>query len=117
MARLDVSDVPVMTRDRDISRKHQAALLRQLLRQLRVPHVSVTTPSYSGAYSVHVTLPRWPYQSRPGVADNSEEDIHQFEELLTVAFPEHVDRPGDPGHDYYPPPKWDIQSAWHLDDR
>jgi hypothetical protein len=77
----------------------------------------VTTPSYSGAYSVHVTLPRWPYQSRPGVADNSEKDVNQFRELLTVAFPEHVDRPGDPGHDYYPPSKWDIQSAWHLDDR
>jgi hypothetical protein len=81
MTHLDLSTVPVMTEDRRISRKDRAALLRQLLRQLGVPHVRVRTQSYGE--SVHVNLPEGRYAQPP----NYDENRDKFQEMLQIAFP------------------------------
>jgi len=54
---VDLEKVPVMSTDRLIPRKQQAALARSLLKRLGIKGISVTAPRYSMAQAVHVELP------------------------------------------------------------
>lgn len=109
LAAVDLAGVPVLTTDRHIERKAQAALLRKLLRQLKVPHVSVTAPNYSMASSVDVRLPkREDYtvaadgcidrDCPAAVANRAAEDT--LRSILAIAFPNHDDR-SDSQTDYF----------------
>lgn len=57
---VNLDAVPVVTRDRFISRKDQAKLARDLFKRLGIKGVSVTAPRYSMARSVDVNVPRLP---------------------------------------------------------
>jgi hypothetical protein len=114
---VDPARVPVMSGDRRIPRKQQAALARRLFCTLKLPHVSVTTPSYSMASSVHVDLPRRrdhaEYDGYGLVAIGSDpaaranrRAVDLTETILANAFPEHDDR-SDSLSDYFDF-KWSI---------
>ena len=77
-----LDDVPVMSTDRCIPRKQQAALARQLLKQLGVKGVSITAPNYSMAQSVDVRLPDEP---RPSMAG-----FEQYEHSTYSDMPDNV---------------------------
>ena len=113
---VNLDTVPVMTTDRGIPRKEQARLLRQLLKQLKVPHVRITTPRYSRASGVDVTLPERqdcpldiPVTKRPETeaARMNRAAMEKFEQLLLRAFPNHDDR-SDPRLDHY-------KFCWSID--
>ena len=113
---VDLDAVPVMTTDRHLDRKEQARLLRQLLKQLKVPHVRITTPRYSRAAGVDVTLPERqdcpldiPVTKRPETeaARMNRAAMEKFEHLLLRAFPNHDDR-SDPRLDHY-------KFCWSID--
>src|SRR5689334_1509942 len=98
---VDLDTVPVMTTDRGIPRKEQARLLRQLLKQLKVPYVRITAPNYSMAQGVDVTLPERrdcpldiPVAKQPETeaARMNRTAMEKFEHLLLRAFPNHDDR-------------------------
>jgi hypothetical protein len=113
MDNLDLATVPVVTRDKHINRKERAALLRGLLRRLKIPHVSVTAERYAFATSVDVRLPAWP---QPGRDDTWHQDIERMDELLAVAFPSHV-RP-EPVNPFYregEPVIWSVNCHVHWD--
>jgi len=83
------ADVPVMTVDRSIPRKQQAALTRKLFKDLGLKGVSVTTPNHANASSVYIRLPRF------GPSLNSPTNANaklRIEAILDVAFPNHNDR-------------------------
>ena len=109
---IDLSSVPVMSRDRMIERKEQARLARDLFRRLGLRGISVTAPNYSMAQSVHVRVPNSPH---PGFAgfEQFEHDTYstmpaevpakqhmrahyaaseQLEKILEAAFPQHDNR-------------------------
>lgn len=119
LARVNEAAVPVMSRDRSLRRKDQAALTRKLFRELGLSGISVTAPSYSMAHSVDVKLPRfhghqrdkWPHDhaaccglgGHPPAAEHDEADrcpacrddaalSLAVEEVLARAFPNHDDR-------------------------
>ena len=103
---VDLDAVPVMTTDRHLDRKEQARLLRQLLKQLKVPHVSVTTPHHSMASGVDIAFPE--RQDLPPNCLATETEAgrrnkaarEKFERLLLRAFPNHDDR-SDCRNDFY----------------
>lgn len=113
-ARLDqikLEDIPVMSSDRHIARKDQAALARKLFRSLTLKGLSVTSPSYSMASSVHIKLPaREDYQrDEHGQRVDRETDPAsianhtartKLEAILNKAFPNHNDR-SDTQSDYF----------------
>jgi glycogen debranching enzyme len=123
-AKLDairLENVPVMTRDRHIPRKEQAALARQLFKRLGLKGISVTAPRYSGAHSVDVRLPaegkhnlnKWPHgntwtahgidrnaATRCPACRDREAAKKKLEAILLAAFPNHDDR-SDLQTDYY----------------
>ena len=111
---VDLSAVPVMTTDRHIPRKDQAKLARELFKRLGLKGISVTTPNYSMAQSVEVSVPRlgihvenmWPHgganyhasgadvhdsQKCPACVKNRENE-KQVEKIIGIAFPNHDDR-------------------------
>lgn len=101
IAVVDVSKLPVLTRDRHIPRKEQAKLARQLFKSLGLKGISVTTPNYSMASTVHVSLPRLPW-GEPGGADAiaNHEAREKVAGILLAAFPNHNDR-SDTQSDYF----------------
>ena len=103
--------LPVMTRDRSISRKEQAKLARDLFKRLGLKGISVTVPNYSMAQSVHVSVPRLPREDGDFMGYETETFSDMPETLpgkikmrqhgkatdkilaiLQVVFPEHTDR-------------------------
>jgi hypothetical protein len=55
--------LPTTTRNiRDLDRKEQAKIVRQLFKSLGFTGVSVTTPTYSMASSINISLPRQPWE-------------------------------------------------------
>jgi hypothetical protein len=109
LAAVDITEIPVMSRDRFIPRKQQAALARQLFRGLGLKGISVTTPTYSMASTVKVEMPE---------RDDYDLDAHGFMvpgcdaavantqarqrmlSILLAAFPRHDDR-SETMSDYY----------------
>ena len=109
LASIDLKTIPVLSLDRHIPRKDQAKLTRGLLKKLGLEGVSVTTPSYSGAQAVEVSLPsRSDYLLEPfGTASRdcptkkaNYQATLQMERLLVAAFPNSGDR-SDSRSDYF----------------
>ncbi len=100
----------VMSTDRGIPRKEQAKLARKLFRSLGLQGISVITPNYSMAQSVHVNLPRcehdtgidWSYHESKNCALCQRElsASRHVEAILAVAFPNHDNR-SDSRSDYF----------------
>jgi hypothetical protein len=82
MAKVDLAAVEPLAVDASIPFKEQARLLRDLLRRLAVPHVSVTTPHHANASAVLVHLP-----VRDQTPEERREAFAAFEKLLERAFP------------------------------
>lgn len=124
-----IDNVPVMATDRFIPRKEQAALARKLFKSLGLRGISVTTPNYSMASSVYVTLPELPredsdfefnghnYQNEswsdmpndvPAKAKTAarNEASRKVGAILEIAFPNHDDR-SDYQSDYF-------DSCWSI---
>ena len=118
-----LDNVPVMTDDRQIGRKNQAALARQLFKSLGLKGISVRTPSYSMASVVEVSLPTleraaddylmdgrdWKFESwsdmpidLPARVKNAAryEAEKKVGAILAIAFPNHDDR-SDSQSDYF----------------
>lgn len=109
LAAVDITEIPVMSRDRFIPRKQQAALARQLFRQLGFKGISVTTPTYSMASTVKVSTPkREDYDldehgfmiSGCAAAVANTEARKRMLAILLAAFPRHDDR-SDTMTDYF----------------
>ena len=109
LATIDITVIPVMSRDRLIPRKQQAALARQLFKQLGLKGISVTAPNYSMAQSVDVRPPkRNDYQLDgqgfmiPGdpAAEANSVARQRLESILLAAFPQHDNR-SDSMTDYF----------------
>ena len=90
-----------MSIDRGIPRKEQAKLARKLFRSLSLSGISVTTPSYSMAQAVDVTLPDChisecctPVDEKDacGICRDQVAIKRKIEEILGVAFPNHDNR-------------------------
>lgn len=116
------TSIPIVCRDRHIPRKDQAKLARALFKRLGLNGISVTTPNYSMAQSVHVELPKleihvanmWPHGGdhvhEPGCSIRDEDRcptcrnnfsaMKKIELILAKAFPEHDDR-SDTQSDYF----------------
>ena len=82
IASVDLSAVPVVCRDRHISRKEQARLARELFKRLGFKSISVTTPNYSMASSVDVCVPHEPKPDMTG--------FEQFEHCTYSDMPNDV---------------------------
>ncbi len=123
LAAIRLENVPVITRDRHIPRKEQAALARQLFKRLGLKGISVTAPRYAQAHSVDVRLPaegehdpnKWPHAHDrccgPNGRGHHEENRcpacreraaaqKKLEAILLTAFPNHDDR-SDLQTDYF----------------
>ncbi len=110
-----VKEIPVMTTDRHIDRKQQAALARKLFKSLGLKGISVTTPTYSMASTVKVRLPRADVTAAMFIlngrdyngeaySDMPDElpakiahaarwaEITEIKRVLAIAFPNHDDR-------------------------
>jgi hypothetical protein len=93
LGRVDVDAIAVVTTDRGIALKEQAALARRLFKSLGLAGISVTMPGYSIVPHVEVKLP----YRRDGVRDSEAERANEaayakVEAILAVAFPNHDDR-------------------------
>ncbi len=120
LAKVSETEIPVMSRDRHIPRTEQAKLTRELFKRLGLKGISVTTPNYSMAQSVRVSLPKleihcpnyWPHGGdycHHGYVDESlvcptcrenRRIREKIEEILARAFPNHDDR-SDTQKDYF----------------
>ncbi len=99
---VNLAAIPVMTKNRHIPRKEQAALARELFKRIGIKGVSVRTPNYSMASSVDVFIPRRcdyvfneyrqvEYASDPAsIANQSARGT--ILAILAAAFPNHDDR-------------------------
>ena len=94
---IELDEIPVMSNDRSIPRKEQAALARQLVKSLGISEVRFTVPVYSMASSVYVRFPKR-YDVQDLTASecdararnwNAEQKIGA---ILDTAFPNHKDR-------------------------
>lgn len=120
VAAVVIDEVPVITTDRNIPRKEQAALARKLFSKLGVKMVRFTTPTYSTAstvdveilervdYRVHVLSSDFDPANRdhcrakfldPARVANSD-TVGKVIKILDKAFPNHNDR-SDSQTDYY----------------
>jgi hypothetical protein len=79
---ISLGDVPVACDERNIGRKEQARLARELFKSLGLKKISVTTPNYSMAFHVDVHLPEPSRQ-------NWEYMRARVQQILDVAFPNH----------------------------
>lgn len=102
--------VPIVSEDRHIPRKEQAAKARALFKQLGIKGISVTTPNYSMASVCDVRIPK---QDHPESTDWTRHDYatcelcqghatarRKVEAILSKAFPKHDDR-SDSMTDYF----------------
>jgi hypothetical protein len=108
MDRVDLEAVPVLAPEWNIPVKAQAALLRDQLKRLEVPHVSVRVMRGANVFAVSVTLP---CRSDP-VAEAARANLaadDKFKRLVALVFPNHDDRSG-PMTDYY-------DARWFFDTR
>ena len=120
---VDLAAVPVMTKERHIARKEQAALARKLFKKLNIIGVSVTTPTHSMASTVDIRLPR-EQEDMTGFEDKTYSELpgdhpvrlglgrrgaarEKLAAILGVAFPNHDDR-SDSMTDYY-------DRKWHWE--
>ena len=109
LAAVDITEIPVMSRDRHIPRKLQSKLARMLLRSLGIKGVSITTPSYSMAQTVDVRIPQrddhdldeggYMVPGCPAAVANTEARQRMLS-ILLAAFPRHDDR-SDTMTDYF----------------
>jgi hypothetical protein len=120
---VDLDRVPIVSRDRNIPRKLQAKLARQLFRGLGLKGISVTTPNYSMAQVVDVVVPRIPAEPGDYLYDGKDFQHHcygdmpaevparakhfrhseatrKLETILLRAFPNHDNR-SDSQSDYF----------------
>lgn len=115
---IHLSEIPVMTADRQCGRKETARLLRALLSRLKIKGVSVTAPNYSMAQAVDVRLPsrrdvefedEQRHRKNPEAEANKANHLasEKFRELLAIAFPHHDDR-SDSQSDYFDY-KWSVR--------
>jgi hypothetical protein len=115
LERVNLNLIPVMSANRGIPRKEQAKLARDLFKSLHVSHLSITTPNYSMAQSVHVTMPRrndyetgehGEYLDCEAVTSNNNARA-KIREILARAFPNHGDHSDlqTDYHDY----KWSLR--------
>ena len=103
----DLEKVKVISTDRHLPRKQQAALARQLFKALGIKGVSVTTPNYSMAQAVDVRIKADAPQAetfgctlRELPADHPVRVFYEtknaarlkLQEILARAFPCHDDR-------------------------
>lgn len=98
---VNLATVPVVSTDRHITRKEQAAAARKLFRSLGLKGISITAPNYSMAHSVDVSpLKRDDYvfdsfgmviEGDEARAANSAAS-RKIEAILAAAFPNHDDR-------------------------
>lgn len=107
VAAVKLSAVPVMSTDRSIARKEQAALCRKLFSKLGLKGASVTAPNYSMAQSVRVSLPKldWDDNGPNNQANRAADD--KVCQILAIAFPNHDNR-SDYSTDYFDY-KWSIR--------
>ena len=103
LPQIDITEIPVMTMERHIPRKQQAALARELFRRLGLKGISVTAPNYSMAQTVDVHQPRRrdyvldghgmvkDYATDPAAQAN-EAARTRLEAILLAAFPQHDNR-------------------------
>jgi uncharacterized protein (TIGR02996 family) len=110
--------VPVKTRDRHVGMKEQARLCRELFRELKLPHLSVTQATGSMCTWVNVRFPeliRGPLEDRQGNRlECPNRDLNRWcervlEDILLIAFPNHEDR-SDFQSDYH-------SSCWSVSGR
>lgn len=117
LARIDITDIPVITMDRQISRKQQAVLARELFRRLGLKGVSVTAPNYSMAQTVNVDPPRRRdhiLDDHGMIKDYATDSAAQANEaartrlgaILLAAFPQHDNRSDAQSDDF--DSKWSI---------
>lgn len=110
LATINITEIPVMSRDRSICRKEQARLARELFKKIGLKGISVTAPNYSMAQSVDVRPPqrndytvdsfgRIDYANDPAGKANREAD-NRLRSILLAAFPSHEDR-SDSQSDYF----------------
>ena len=120
LANVSETAIPVMSRDRCITRKQQAQLTRDLFKQLGLKGISVTAPNYSMASTVSISIPKleihcpdyWPHggpnvhggappkdQRCPTCRENRR-IAEKVEEILARAFPNHDNR-SDSQSDYF----------------
>lgn len=112
---INITEVPVVSLDRNIERKEQAKLARELFSKLGIKGISVTAPSYSMASSVHVSFPRRNDYSAAPMEDLLNDPAHQannaahdrIEAILLAAFPNSDDR-SDTQSDHFDF-RWSIQ--------
>ena len=116
LAALDITTAPVMSQDRSLPRKEQAALARKLFRQLGLKGISVTAPNYSMAQSVDVRMPKREDYALDAYGMVLEGDAarlannearERLEAVLLSAFPNHEDR-NDTQSDHFDY-RWSIQ--------
>lgn len=103
LATIDITTIPVLSRDRSIPRKEQAALARSLFKSLGLRGISVTAPNYSMARSVDIRLPKrndyvlntdgtvLDYATDPAAQANVNAE-KRLGAILLAAFPRHDDR-------------------------
>jgi hypothetical protein len=129
LAAIDPAAVPVVCTDRHVARKYQATLARELFKALGLKGISVTTPNYSMAHVVDVSIPSLPHLPGDYLYDgrNYENDSYsdmpaavparakslarhaaslKVGEILAYAFPNHDDR-SDSQSDYF-------DSCWSI---
>jgi|GEM_PF-5680063 hypothetical protein len=101
LAAVDITEVPVMSRERCIRRKDQAKLARELFKKFGLKGISVTAPNYSMAQSVDVTPPkRQDYELTDDgfivascEASKANQDARdRLGAILLAGFPSHDDR-------------------------
>src|SRR5262249_54112836 len=94
LERVDLGAVPVVSADRHIPRKEQAALPGQLFRSLGLAGISVTAPDYAFAQDVDVNMPYRHDFAGDGdpVWQANQRARERLRNILSVAFPNHDDR-------------------------
>ncbi len=117
---VNACDVPLMSTDRHMPRKEQAAMARELFKHLGLRGISVKTPNYSMASTVDVQLPKlsrhdetaWPHHHGDCCTSGHTEASQcrtcriqnqakaKVAEILNAAFPKHDDR-SDSQSDYF----------------
>jgi membrane protease subunit (stomatin/prohibitin family) len=109
LAAIDITTIEIASNDRHIPRKEQAKLARELFKKLGLKGISVTTPNYSMAQSVDVSIPSRNDYKMIGQYDidpeceackANHEARERIEAILLAAFPNHDNR-SDSQTDYF----------------
>jgi hypothetical protein len=107
LGRVDVNAIAVVTTDRSIAEKEQAALTRRLFKSLGLAGISVTTPDGAHVHQVDVQLPYRRDEVWDQGANRANRAAHaKVKAILAAAFPNHDDR-----SNY----RWDhFDSKWYV---